>query len=347
MDYFAGLDVSLDSTSVCIVDEAGEIVAETSVSTEVDALEQLLANWGVDLKRVGLEAFSISSWLCSELAERGLPVHCIETRHANALLKTMLNKTDRNDARGIAQMMRTGWFKEVHVKSVDAQKLRTLLIGRKAMLAKVLDMENMLRGLIRPYGLKVGKISTGRFDMRIRELTESVPGLTEIVAPLLEARGVMRRQFAELHRLALRAARADDAVQRMMSVPGVGAIVALTFRATVDDPARFKRSRAVGAHFGLTPRRYQSGETDRIGRISKCGDSLTRAMLFEAAVAVLTRIPRQSKLRSWGLKLVKKRGLKRAATAVARSIGVLLHRIWVDGSVFRPNGTRPPELVAA
>lgn len=347
MEIYVGLDVAVETTSVCVVDDAGKVMREATVPSDPDAIEEFLGNWGMAIKRVGLEAYSLSAWLCSQLSDRGIPMHCIETRHSKAMLKAMINKTDRNDARGIAQMMRTGWFREVHVKSVGAQTLRTLLVGRKAMLGKVLDMENMIRGLIRPFGLKVGKVSVGRFEARVLELAESVPNLTGIVTPLLEARGMMRRQFAELHKLALRAAREDEAVCRMMTVPGVGAIVALTFRATVDDPARFRRSRTVGAHFGLTPKRYQSGETDRVGRISKCGDELTRTMLYEAAMAVLTRIPRQSRLRSWGLKLVKRRGLKRAATAVARSISVLLHRIWVDGSEFRPDGSRPQMALAA
>ncbi len=166
MEFYVGLDVSLETTSACVVDRDGRIVREATLPTEIDPIEAFLGNWGVDLKRVGLEAFSLGSWLCNELSERGIPIHCIETRHANAVMKTMLNKTDRNDARGIAQMMRTGWFREVHVKSVGAQTLRTLLLGRKALLGKALDMENMIRGLIRPFGLKVGKVSSGRFDAR-------------------------------------------------------------------------------------------------------------------------------------------------------------------------------------
>lgn len=343
MEIYVGLDVAVETTSVCVVDGAGKVVREATVPSDPDAIEEFLANWGMEIKRVGLEAYSLSAWLFSQLSDRGIPMHCIETRHSKAVLKTMINKTDRNDARGIAQMMRTGWFREVHVKSVAAQTLRTLLVSRKALLGRVLDMDNMIRGLLRPFGLKVGKVSTGRFQARVLELVESVRDLSDIVIPLLETRGMMRRQYAELHKLALRAARRDDAVCRMMTVPGVGAIVGLTFRATVDDPTRFRRSRTVGAHFGLTPRRYQSGETDRVGRISKCGDELTRTMLYEAAIAVLTRIARPSRLRSWGLKLVKRRGLKRAATAVARSIGVLLHRIWVDGSVFHPDGCQTPQ----
>ncbi len=335
MEFYAGLDVSLETTSVCVVDGNGSVVREGKLASDPDAIELFLAEWGIHLKRVGLEAFSFSGWLFGELEEKGLPMICIETRHAKAAMNAMLNKTDKNDARGIAQMMRTGWFRAVHVKSGEAQTLRALLVGRKAILGKVLDMENMIRGLLRPFGLKVGQVSVGQFDARVRELVDGLGALEAIMAPLLEARGAMRLQFAKLHRLALTAAREDSAVRRMMTVPGVGAVVALTFRATVDDPGRFKKSANVGAHFGLTPRRYQSGETDRSGHISKCGDEMTRTMLYEAAIAILTRIPKNFKLRLWGLRLMKKKGLKRAATAVARALAVLLHKIWSSGTTFR------------
>lgn len=335
MDFYAGLDVSLEATHVCVVNGEGKVVREGKLPSDPDAIELFLAEWGVHLKRVGLEAFSFSAWLFSALDDKGLPVFCIETRHTKAALNAMLNKTDRNDARGIAQLMRTGWFRAVHVKSREAQALRVLLAGRKALLGKVIDMENMIRGVIRPFGLKVGEVSTGKFEARVRELVAGLGELEQIIAPLLAARAAMRFEFTRLHRMALAAARNDKAVRRMMTVPGVGAIVALTFRATVDDPTRFKKSTTVGAHFGLTPRRYQSGETDWSGRISKCGDEATRAMLYEAAIAILTRIPKSFKLRLWGLRLMKKKGLKKAATAVARALSVLLHKIWVDGSTFR------------
>lgn len=322
---YAGLDVSLQATNVCVVDGDGNVVQEATLKTDPDAIELFLVECGIH----GLEAFSYSAWLFTALSEKGLPVICIETWHAKAALNAMLNKTDRNNAKGIAQMMRTGWFRAVHVKSEGAQTLRALLVGRKALLGKVLDMENMIRGLLRPLGLKVGEISVGRFDARVREITAGKKELEAIVTPLLDARSAMRLQLAKLQRLALAAARRDSAVRRMMTLPGVGALVALTFRATV------KRSTNVGAHFGLTPPRYQSGQTDRIGRISKCGDELTRAMLYEAAIAILTRIPKNFKLRLWGLRLARKKGLKRAATAVARALAVLLHKIWSDGTTFR------------
>lgn len=258
-----------------MVDGDDNVVQEATLETDPDAIELFLAKWGIHLKRVGLEAFSYSAWLFTALSEKGRAVICIESRHAKAALNAMLNKTDRN-AKGIAQMMRTGWFRTVHVKSESAQPLRAPLVGRKAMRGKMLGMENMIRGLLRPFGL--GEISVGRFDARVREIMAGKRELEAIVAPLFDARNAMRLQLTKLRRLPLVAARSDSAVRRMMTVLPVGALVALTFRATVDDPARFKKSTNVGAHFGLTPRRFQSRQTDRIGSIFKCGDELTRAI---------------------------------------------------------------------
>ncbi|MCK1719316.1 transposase [Bradyrhizobium sp. 141] len=269
--------MSLQATNVCVVDGDDNVVQEATLETDPDAIELFLAKWGIHLKRVGLEAFSYSAWLFTALSEKGRAVICLESRHAKAALNAMLNKTDRN-AKGIAHMMRTGWFRTVHVKSESAQPLRAPLVGRKAMRGKMLGMENMIRGLLRSFGLKVGEISVGRFDARVREIMAGKRESEAIVAPLFDARNAMRLQLTKLHRLPLVAARSDSAVRRMMTVPPVGALVALTFRATVDDPARFKKSTNVGAHFGPTPRRYQSGQTDRIGSIFKCGDELTRAI---------------------------------------------------------------------
>ncbi|MCK1668950.1 IS110 family transposase [Bradyrhizobium sp. 153] len=270
---YAGLDVSLQATNVCVVDGDGNVVQEATLKTDPDAIELFLVECGIH----GLEAFSYRAWLFTALSEKGLAVICIESRHAKAALNAMLNKTRRN-AKGIAQMMRTGWFRTVNVKSESAQPQRALLVGRKARRGETLGMENMIHGLLRPIGLKVGEISVGRFDARVREIMAGKRELEAMVAPLFDARNAMRLQLAKLHRLALAAAPSDSAVRRMMTAPGVGALVAPTFRATVDDPARFKKSSNVAAHFGLTPRRYRSGQTDRIGSIFTCGDELTRAI---------------------------------------------------------------------
>src|SRR5438094_5661194 len=251
MDYFAGLDVSVKETSVCIVDDAGKIVREARVASEPEALLQVLTNTIYGFKRVGLEAGPLSQWLFSTLAEAGLPMICVETRHMRAALKAQVNKTDRNDARGIAQMMRAGLYRPVHVKTLRSQKLRMLLTHRKLLQSKAIAIENDLRGTLRNFGLKVGTAGWTRFEARIEELVEGVPDLAVLVEPLLVVRRVLREQIAVLHRRLLAVVRDDDGCRRLMTTPGVGPVVALTYRATVDVPARFRKSKSVGAVFGL------------------------------------------------------------------------------------------------
>jgi len=282
MDYFAGLDVSVKATSVCIVDDTGKTIREVKVASEPEALLAVLNTPAYHFKRIGLEAGPLSQWLFSALAEAGLPVICVETRHMRAVLKAQINKTDRNDARGIAQMMRVGPYRPVHVKTLRSQKLRMLLVHRKLLQSKSIAIENDLRGTLRNFGLKVGVAGTTKFEARIKELVENLPDLAALVEPLLVVRRVLREQIAVLHRRLLAIVRNDEVCRRLMTTPGVGPVVALTYRATIDVPARFRNSRAVGAVMGLTPCKYQSGQSDRTGAISKCGDEMLRVMLYEA-----------------------------------------------------------------
>jgi transposase len=282
-----------------------------------------------------LEAGPLSQWLYSALAEAELPVVCVETRHMQAVLKAQINKTDRNDARGIAQMMRVGLYRPVHVKTLRSQKLRMLLTHRKLMLSKAIAIENDLRGTLRNFGLKVGIVGTVKFEARIQELIENLPDLAVLVEPLLVVRRVLREQLGILHRRLLVIVRDDAVCRRLMTVPGVGPVVALTYRATVDVPARFRNSKAVGAVFGLTPSKYQSGKINRPGAISKCGDEMMRVMLYEAAQVMLTRTNKWSWLKAWAMKIARHRGMRKAIVALARRLAVILHRIWVDGTDFR------------
>ena len=283
MDHFAGLDVSVKKTSVCIVDDTGKIVREVKVGSEPEALLAVLKNPAYQFKRIGLEAGPLSQWLYSALAEAGLPVICVETRHMRAVLKAQINKTDRNDARGMAQMMRVGLYRPVHVKTLRSQKLRMLLTHRQLLLSKAIALENDLRGTLRNFGLKVGMVGKVKFEARIRELVETLPDLAVLVEPMLIVRRVLREQIVILHRRLLAVVRDDEVCQRLMTTPGVGPVVSLTYRATVDIPARFRKSKSVGAVFGLTCAKYQSGEVDWDGRISRCGDEMMRTMLYEAA----------------------------------------------------------------
>jgi transposase len=335
MDYFAGLDVSVKETSVCIVDDAGKIVREARVASEPEALLQVLTSTIYRFKRVGLEAGPLSQWLYSVLAEVGLPVICVETRHMRAVLKAQINKTDRNDARGLAQMMRVGLYRPVHVKTLRSQKLRMLLTHRKLLQSKAIAIENDMRATLRNFGLKVGMVGTVKFEARIKELVENLPDLAVLVEPLLIVRRVIREQVGTLHRRLLAIVQDDDVCRRLMTIPGVGPVVALTYRVTVDVPARFRNSKAVGAVFGLTPSKYQSGENDRTGAISRCGDGMMRMMLYEAAQSMLVRSAKWSWLKSWAMKIARHRGMKKAIVALARRLAVIMHRMWVDGTKFR------------
>ena len=335
MDYFAGLDVSVKDTSVCIVDGTGKIVREVKVTSEPDALLQVLRNPVYCFKRIGLEAGPLSQWLFSALAEAGLPVICVETRHMRAVLKARINKTDRNDARGIAQMIRVGIYRPVHVKTLRSQKLRMLLTHRKLLQSKAIAIENDLRCTLRNFGLKVGMVGAAKFEARINELVENLADLAVLVEPLIVVRRALREQIGVLHHRLLTIVRDDQVCRRLMTVPGVGPVVALTYRATVDVPARFRKSKSVGAVFGLTCSRDQSGERDRPGAISRCGDEMMRAMLYEAAQSMLVRSTRWSWLKAWAMKIARHRGMKRAIVALARRLAVIMHRIWVDGTEFR------------
>ena len=336
MNYSAGLDVSLNETSVCVVDGEGHVILERKVATEPDAIVKALKEFLPELRRVGIEASSLGCWLQPELLARGLEAVVIESRHTHVALSTMRNKTDRNDARGIAQLMRLGWYKVVHVKSREALELRMLLGCRQLVLRKLLDVENEIRGTLRAFGLKVGNVSRGRFAARVLELAEQASGLIEeLLQRMLAIRGTLLVEYRRLHLRVVQATLADPVCRRLMTVPGIGPQAALAFRCAVDDPHRFKRSRTVAAHFGMTPRRFQSGEVDYTGRITKCGDREVRQALYHAAGSLLWRCRRASPLRSWGLRIAKRSSMKKAAVAVSRKMAVIMHRIWLDGTQYR------------
>lgn len=335
MTHYAGIDVSLKVSHVCIVGADGQVVSEAVVVSEPEALAQHLCRWQTTLARIGLEAGPLSQWLHAGLAAAGLSATCIETRHLKAALSAMRVKTDRNDARAIAQVMRVGWYRTVHVKSREAQTQLALVTARKLLVNKLKDIENSVRGLLRGFGLKLGAVGRAGFEARVREQIAGESRLRAIVEPLLVARAALRTQLGVLHRQVLQAVRRDAICRRLMSAPGVGAVVALTFKSAVDDPGRFATSKAVGAHFGLTPSRYQSGAVDRVGSITKAGAELVRTALYEAATTLLSRVTRWSALKAWAVRVAQRRGLKRARVALARKLAVVLHRLWQDGTTFR------------
>jgi transposase len=334
MKYFAGMDVSLEETAICVVDETGRVIKEARAASEPEALHALLSSFDVPFERVGLEACSLTAWLHSELMSAGWPAICIESRHAKAAMGAMPNKTDRNDARAIAQIMRTGWFKAVHVKTPICRSWRSLLVARRTVLNEMRTIENVVRAILRETGLKLGTPARKDFIFRARELATGEEALMRMIEPLLEVLVTMLREFTKLTKQVLIIVRDEPVCRRLMSAPGVGPITALAFRATIDQPERFRKSRDIGAHLGLTPRRYQSGETDIQGRVSRCGDELARTALYEAAHSLLVRSKKWSALRAWGMKIVKRRGMARARVAVARKLATILHRMWIDKADF-------------
>ncbi|MEQ1864977.1 MAG: IS110 family transposase [Micropepsaceae bacterium] len=337
MEYFAGLDVGLEETSVCLVDSKGKTTCETKVVTDPEAIRSALKGYADRLGRVGIEASSLGTWLHRELQAMGFPVIVVEARQMRSSLSAMRNKTDRNDARGIAQMMRLGWFRAVHVKSIDTQRLQTLLSNRRLLKRKLIDLENHIRGALRVYGLRVGQVSRLNYESRIRELMEGAePVFETMINTMLAVRSGVFDGFNALHEILLTVVEKDPLCRRFMTVPGVGPIAALSFKVAIDDPLRFARSRTVGAHLGLTPRRHQSGTSiDFEGHITKQGDINARGALCEAAASLLLRVRRWSALKAWGMRIAKRSSMMCAIVAVARKLASILHRMWIDGSEFQ------------
>jgi transposase len=305
MAYYAGLDVSTDNTSICIVDQEGTILHEGKAGTHPVEISRFLQSCGLTFSKIGLEAGNLSTWLYHELLGSGLPMICIETRHAAAALKAQNVKTDRNDARGIAQIMRTGWYKVVHVKSHASQKLRVLLNNRLCLLDKRMDIENQVRGTLKVFGLKTGIVTAASYEARIRQLIGHDEELQAYIVPLLEVRQHLREQTLKLEKIIIGVGKNDDVCRRLMTIPGVGVLTALVFMTAIDNPGRFGKSRNVGASLGLTPRKYASGEIDYDGHITKCGDDMARSHLFEAAKVLLCRVKKWNALKAWGVRLAQ------------------------------------------
>lgn len=335
MKYYAGLDVSLEESSVCVVDGEGVIVAEAKVATEPDAIAAFLARWSGSLVRVGHEAGGLSPWLHGGLEGLGLPVVCLETRRMKSYAKASPVKTDRRDAKLIALALRAGLYRAVHVKSVDAHKVRLALTSRQALLRQARQLQGKIRGDLKVFGIKLGRVGSGGFAGRVKARLSEHGDLWALMTPLLEMRATLLAQVRVYDRALRRLATADAVCQRLMTVPGVGILTALAYRSGIDRPERFRCARNVPPALGLTPRVDNSGELERNGAITKAGDKLLRSLLYEAANALLTRSRRWSALKRWGLAVAAKRGGKRARVAVARRLAVILFAMWRDGSDFR------------
>lgn len=340
MRLFVGLDVSLEKTAICVVSEHGKILREAQAASKPEALTRWVRELDGIIAAIGLEAGPLSQWLNRGLTEAGLEVVPMETRQVKGALKAMPIKTDRREAEGIARLLHLGWLRPVHCKSVSAQEVRAVLGARKAVQQGFIALEMSLRGLLRNFGLKVGTISRGRFEQRIRELTTGNPMLEAATEPMLRARPSLRHGLAEPECHVRHIAQEDPPCRRMMSMHGVGAVVAMTYRSAVDDPGRFTSSKKVGPWVGLTPSRNQSGERDVSGGIAKAGDVNLRRALCQAAT-VMMHCGRATSLRTWAAQVARRRESKRAMVALARRIGVILHRMWVEDADFRSDGPTP------
>jgi transposase len=340
--HYVGLDVALKTTQVCVMDQEQKIVAETKIETHPEALALYLHKLGLTYHRVGLETGALAQWLFEGMARTGLPICCVDARKIKGFLKLeKTNKNDRNDARGIAKLMVFGTEHMVHVKSLEAQRMRSLLAARKSIQIKMLDLKGFVRGNIRQYGLKMDKISESAWEMRVRELIAGDNFLHMLIEPVLTCIRTMRIEVVRLSKEIHQITRRDPTCRLLMTCPGVGPIVSLAFKSAIDIPERFTSSQTVGAFLGLTPKQNQSGETDNKGKISRAGDTGLRTVLVEAAHMILAR-GRPSWLKDWALKVKKRTNLFVAAVALARKLAVIMHRMWLDNTEFR--WERAPEM---
>lgn len=330
-----GLDVSQKTTAVCVVDSNGKRIWRGVCASSPDQIDTAIRRHAGHDAKVGVETGAMTPWLVHELRDRGFEVICLDARHARAALKMQINKTDQNDAEGLAQIVRTGWYRSVHVKSLDAHRARALLGARAQLVGMVTRLSNHIRGILKTFGLLPGGVRGMRFDRRVEAQLIDRPDLQPIVAPILATWRQLREQIAEYDKVIRQIVRESRACRLLMTAPGIGPLTVLAYVSTVEEPERFASSRAVGAHFGLTPRQYQSGEIDRSGRISRCGDSLARTLMFEAAVVILTRVKRTCGLKQWALAIARRSGAGKARVALARKLTVILHSIWRSGEPFR------------
>ena len=334
MEYFAGLDISMEETHICLVDREGAVVHEAKTASSPAAIASVLAG-APQCRRVVFETGRMAPMLYHGLVELGVPVICIESRHAYQALKSLAtHKTDRNDARGLAHLARTGFYKPVHVKSLPAHAVRSLIIARKKLVGQRVTLENQIRGLAVVFGVRLPHALTRAFIEQALKASEGVDGLSAAMRGLVGARTAVLEAVSAIDADMRRLVRACDAGRRLMTIPGVGQLTALAFTAAVDDVERFKRSRDIGAYLGLVPRRYQSGEIDYSGSISKCGDRRVRTLLYEAANVMLTRYKGPLKLKDWALAIAKRSTMRKARIALARRLAIIMHAMLRHGTDF-------------
>ncbi|MCA1371921.1 IS110 family transposase [Bradyrhizobium sp. BRP14] len=335
MEYFAGLDISMEETHVCVVDREGTVFHEGKTASTPEAIATLLAK-APACQRIVFETGRMAPMLYHGLTALGLPVVCIESRQAYQALKSLAtHKTDRNDARGLAQLARTGFFKPVHVKSLPAHAIRALIIARKKLVGQRVMLENQIRGLAVVFGVRLPRALSPAFIDQALRASKGINGLSAAMEGLITARTAVLSAVAAIDADIKKMARVSGACRRLMTIPGVGQLTALAFTAAVDDPERFRRSRDIGAYLGLVPRRHQSGEVDYIGSISKCGDRRMRTLLYEAANVMLTRYKGPLKLKDWALALARRSTMRKARIALARRLAIIMHAMLRHGTEFK------------
>ena len=333
MEEYIGLDVSMKDTAVSVRRD-GKRIWRGKCASDPAVIADLLRKHAPSAKRVIFETGPLSVWFYHALCAEGLPAICIDARHAKAALDMAANKTDANDADGLAHLAEVGFYREVRVKGFDSMLTRTLVSARTRLVRITTELSNQIRGLMKTFGLVVPAGKGGKFEEHVRELLVDQKDLAAIVLPVLEAWRSMRLRAAELGRQLIADARKSEACQLLMSIPGVGTVTATSFTTAIEDPNNFRKSRSVGAWLGLTTRRYQSGQVDYDGHISRRGDRHVRSLLYEAATVILTRSSAESGLRTWGLALKERLGFKRAAVAVARKLAVTMHAMLRSGEMF-------------
>jgi transposase len=335
MKHYVGLDVSMKKTSVCIINEQGKIVYESEVKTDPHILADVIEKTSLKIELVGFESGSLSHYLTQGFKERALPAVCMDARKMSAILSIRVNKTDKNDARGIAGALRTGMFTRVHEKPQEAINRGAVLSMRRCLVKQRTDIKNHVRGILKTYGIRLGAVGPTKFSDAVkRRIEEQDPLVRQTMEEMLEVFDMLTRKITRFDQQLLKIAHQDKDVRLLMTTQGIGPITALTYKAEIFDPSRFPNSRTVGAYLGMTPTQYSSGEMQKQGRISKCGSMELRSLLTEAGVVVLTRSQKWSKLKAWGLKLMRKKGLKKASLAVGRKLAVIMHRMLLEQKEF-------------
>lgn len=339
MKYYAGLDVSLKEISICVVDQDGQIVTQGKAPCDPSGVQGWLRSRSLAPERIVHESGQLSIWLQRGMTGLGLPATCIDARKAHRSLSARPNKTDAADAEGLAQLARTGWYTPVHIRSEQADRLRSLIGARERLIRLRKELEGHIRGVLKTFGIRMTGIGQSAqrqaFRDQLAAAGETDPVLRAIADGFIAAHITLCQAAADLDVAVRSKARTHPVARRLMTIPGVGPVVSLSFMALIDDPNRFSRVSDVGAFLGLTPKRHQSGDVDWSGRVSKCGDKAMRRLLYEAASSLINRVQRLSSLKSWAIRLAARRGFQKAAVAAARKIAVLMLTLWKTETDYR------------